>query len=268
MEIGFEVKSFKKYKNLIHGFTTRHGGCSQEPYDDFNLALHVEDRIEDVIKNRETLCSSLGIEVTDMVTAQQVHSPNVAVVGEEHKGAGVYAYHEAMPETDGLITDKRGILLATFYADCVPVFIFDPVKQVIGSIHSGWKGTMDRIGAAAIQKMRSVYGSDPADCLVGIGPSIGPCCYEVDGPVIDIVKNKFKNNWSELVAPKAGDKAQLNIWKANYIVMREAGVPHDNIEMAETCTCCTSQQFFSYRGSGGTTGRMAAYIMLKNEDQA
>lgn len=258
----YEIPGFRKYKNVVHGFTTRHGGYGAAPFDTLNLALHVGDYPDTVIKNREIMCSVAGVKTDDLITSKQVHSPNVTVVDETYRGRGAFSYETAIPDTDGLITNKPELLLATFYADCVPLFIFDPVKNVIACIHSGWKGTVSRIGAKAIRKMTEVFGSSPADCLVGIGPSIGPCCYEVDNRVIEIVKNNFAY-WSELLSFKNDAQAELNLWKTNFNIFVEAGVKPENIEIAEICTCCNQQDLFSYRGSSGRTGRMAAFIMLK-----
>lgn len=258
----YEIPIFRKYQNVVHGFTTRLGGYGHSPYDTLNLALHVEDINNTVIKNREIICNFAGVNLENMVTAKQVHSPNVLVVDKTHRSLGAYSYETAIPDTDGLITNVPGVLLATFYADCVPLFIFDPVRNVIASVHSGWKGTVSRIGAEALKKMSEVFDSDPANCLVGIGPSIGPCCYEVDKKVIDIVKNNFQN-WSELLSFKNENCAKLDLWKTNFSIFIEAGVKPENIEVAGVCTCCNQQELFSYRGSGGKTGRMAAFIMLK-----
>lgn len=260
----YEIHSFKETGLVNHGFTTRVGGFGNPPFDSLNLALHVDDAPETVINNRRVVCDVMGTELDRLVTAQQVHSSNVLLVGEEHAGAGAFSYHTAIPDTDGLVTDRPNLLLATFYADCVPVFILDPVKKVVASVHAGWKGTVAAIGAKALLKMKDVYGTDPADCLVGIGPSIGPCCYEIDDPVIDLFKERF-HWWKDVIKQGTSGRNKLDLWETNRRTVIEAGVKANHVEVAKICTCCNQQLLFSYRGSQGKTGRMGAYIMLKPE---
>lgn len=259
----YEIPSFKQTGLVSHGFSTRVGGVGSAPYDALNLALHVGDDPVAVVENRKIICRALGADFERFVAAEQVHGVNIAVVGEEHAGSGAVNYESAIPNTDGIITDRPGLLLATFYADCVPIFILDPVRKVIGSVHAGWKGTVARIGAAAIGKMQDVFGCNPADCLVGIGPSIGPCCYEVDKPLIDKFRSEF-SWWKNVITETNEGRSFLDLWKSNLRIMTEAGVKIQNIELAETCTCCNQEKLFSYRGSGGITGRMGAFIMLKS----
>lgn len=260
----FEITSFKNTGMVEHGFSTRLGGVGKKPYDSRNLALHVGDEPADVIENRKRACRLFNVDIDRIVTCQQVHGTNIVAVTEGDAGVGAFSYDEAFPATDGIITNRPGLLLATFYADCVPIFILDPVKKVVGSIHAGWKGTVAGIGAAALETMTSEYGSDPADCLIGIGPSIGPCCYEVDNPVIDELRGKF-TWWQDVICESETGLRHLNLWETNRRIMREAGVPENNIDMADVCTCCSQDILFSYRGGQGTTGRMGAFVMLKGK---
>ncbi len=258
----FEIPSFEDTGLVRHGFSTRLGGVGKKPYDTLNLALHVGDEPGDVIENRKIACDKFGVDITRIVTCQQVHGTNIEAVSEGDAGVGAFSYDEAFPAADGIITNRPGLLLATFYADCVPLFILDPVKKVVGSIHAGWKGTVAGIGAAALKRMTSEYGSDPADCLVGIGPSIGLCCYEVDSPVIDELRTKFRW-WQKVISESGTDHPHLDLWETNRRIMIDAGVPENNIETAGLCTCCSQDILFSYRGGQGVTGRMGAFIMLK-----
>ncbi len=258
----FQMPALKRFGCVSHGFTTRLGGVGEPPFDTLNLAFHVGDNPGAVITNRKAVCRVLGAEIDNMVTGQQVHGVNIAVVGREHTGRGALSYDTALPDTDGLLTVRPGLILATFYADCVPVFIFDPVKKVVGSVHAGWKGTVARIAAFALQKMANTFGSRPADCIVGVGPSIGPCCYEVDEPVAGLFRQEFGGAPGLLEEPGVA-KARLNLWEANRKIVVEAGVNENNVEIANICTCCNRKLLFSYRGEGGHTGRMGAFIMLK-----
>ena len=257
-----EIPSFNKTGLVRHGFSTRIGGAGKKPYDTLNLACHVGDYPETVIHNRRAVCRALEAEIEQMVTAQQVHGSVIRVAGQEHAGAGAFSYDTALPDTDGLVTNVPGVLLATFYADCVPLFIMDPVKRVIASVHAGWKGTLSGIGAEALKKMSRVFGSSPGDCLAGIGPAIGRCCYEVDEMVSDRFRHEY--DWYEQVLiPCANGKVRLDLPGANKIILVQAGIRPDNVEISQICTSCNQDMLFSYRGSQGVTGRMGAFIMLR-----
>ena len=257
----FEISSFNKTGLVTHGITTRLGGTGSEPYDALNLAFHVGDCEQTVLDNRKVICRELGCAPNDLVTAKQVHGTNIEVVDRNHAGLGALSYQTALPDTDGLITASSGVMLATFYADCVPILILDPAKRVIANVHAGWKGTAARIGALTVRKMTDVFGTDPKDCLVGIGPSIGPCCFEVAEPVIQIFQNEF-DWWSEVTEFIGDGKARLNLWAANRQILINEGIPAGNVEIAQICTKCRQDILFSHRGSGGITGRMGAFIML------
>ncbi len=257
-----EIPSFTRTGLVSHGFSTRFGGAGKKPFDTLNLAHHVGDDTETVIHNRRLICQALSADMSQMVTAQQVHGVNVRVAGPEHAGSGACCYDTALPDTDGLITNVPGLLLATFYADCVPLFLLDPVKRVIASVHAGWKGTVSGIGAAAVQKMSRVFGSRPENCLVGIGPSIGMCCYEVDENVTGRFRQQYAW-WEEVVTPCPNGKFKLDLPRANRNILAEAGISPDNVEISQICTSCNQDMLFSYRGSQGVTGRMGAFIMLR-----
>lgn len=245
-----------------HGFTTRGGGVSTGPYASLNTAFHVGDRADRVRENRVLLCRALGIEPDKIVAGSQVHGDRVAVVGEAEQGRGALSFEDSLPGVDALVTDVPGLPLACFYADCVPVFLLDPVRRVVALAHAGWKGTVARIGLKTVQKMSAVFGTDPKDCLAGIGPSIGPCCYEIDGGVLEQFEGSFPY-WEDLVVPVGPGKWRLDLWQANKRTLAKAGLLNKNIEVAGLCTFCLNKLFFSYRSQGGTTGRMASLIMLK-----
>jgi YfiH family protein len=253
----YEISSFKNTGLVRVGFSTRLGGVGKVPYDTLNLAFHVGDDKETVISK------ALGTTIENIIAAEQVHGAKVQVVNLTHRGSGALSYDSAIPETDGLISNVPGLLLATFYADCVPIFILDPIRKIIGVAHAGWKGTIARIGACTVDKMSEVFSTDPEDCLVGIGPSIGSCCYEVDRPLINAVKEAFPW-WQEILAFSEGDRAKIDLWEANRKIMIEAGIREKNVEIAKICTCCNQDKLFSYRGSKGITGRMGAFIMLND----
>ncbi|MHB8158282.1 MAG: polyphenol oxidase family protein, partial [Desulfocucumaceae bacterium] len=187
--ISFDI--FERTGLVKHAFTTRHGGVSRGGFGSLNLAMHVGDDQGAVLENRKRICSVLGVDPEDMVVGHQVHGDSVCLVTRDHRGRGALDLQDAIPETDALITNCPGLLLSSYYADCVPVMIMDPVKKAIALVHAGWKGTAKRIAATTIKAMSGAFGTNPGDCLAVIAPSIGPC-YEVDQPVFEaFIKNGF-----------------------------------------------------------------------------
>lgn len=247
---------------VTHGFTTRAGGVSKGPCQSLNTAFHVGDRESHVKTNRALACQSLGIDPGLMVAGNQVHGDIVTVVGETDKGKGAFSEKDALPGTDALVTAAAGLPLASFYADCVPIFLLDPVNRVVALAHAGWKGTALRIGQKTVEVMAATFGTDPRDCLAGVGPSIGPCCYEVDEKVISHFWGGISVP-SDLAGAVSPGKWKLNLWEANRRVLLAAGIKAENILSACICTSCHSDMFFSYRAQKGKTGRMMAIIMLK-----
>ena len=247
---------------VTHGFTTRKGGVSTGFYHSLNTSFHVGDDYDQVRVNRDLACRSLGINPRHLVAGRQVHSDGIKLVEESDLGRGALAYDDALPDTDALITGWRGVPLSSYYADCVPIFFLDPVRQVVALAHAGWKGTVLKIGLKVVERMTESFGTDPRHCLAGIGPSIGPCCYEVDEPVISRFRDAFHCG-RELAAEVTAGKWKLNLWEANRRALLEAGLNPVNILTARLCTSCHRDLFFSYRAEKGRTGRMASLIMLK-----
>lgn len=245
---------------IKHGVSSRLGGISTPPFRSLNLGLHTGDEDQNVIVNRERFCKTVGVEATHIVTAQQTHTDQVVVVTKDHLGRGATVYSEAIEHTDALVTNVPGVPLMLFFADCVPVLIVDPVHKAIGIAHAGWKGTVAKIAQKTILTMQQQFGTNPQQCLVGIAPSIGPCCYEVDEFVMNQLKEQFPK-WEELVQP-AGDKWHLDLWQANRLQLEEIGVASENILVSSVCTACNNELFFSYRAEQGCAGRMGAIIVL------
>ena len=243
-----------------HGISSRLGGESSQPFMSLNLGLHTGDEDNIVIANRQLFCQSLGVVAEDIVTAEQTHTDRVLVVTKEHISKGAKIYSEAIRATDAMITNVPGIPLMLFFADCVPVLLVDPIQKVIGIAHAGWKGTVDKIAQKTVLAMQTHFGTNPQQCLIGIAPSIGPCCYEVDNVVINRLKNQFEN-WEQLVQPH-GEKWYLDLWQANRFQLEEIGVQAQNIIVSKVCTACNKELFYSYRGENSCTGRMGAVIVL------
>ncbi|WP_432400752.1 peptidoglycan editing factor PgeF [Wukongibacter sp. M2B1] len=256
----FEIPSFEESGLVKHCFTTRIGGTSETPYKSLNLGMKTQDSKEDVYRNYEIICETLDIDIENLVLSDQVHKDNIMIVDEGHRGNGVINPNRLI-EIDGLITNKTNVALVTLYADCVPIFILDRKRKIIALAHGGWRGTVKKIGKKVIKSMTSNFNTNPEDCIVGIAPSIGQCCYEVD----DYVISKFKSNYdniNDLIKDKGSGKYLLDLWAANKISLMEAGVPARNITVSNICTKCNNDIFFSYRADDGKTGRMAAILQL------
>lgn len=249
-----------------HCFSTRVGGVSKGVCSTMNLSFSRGDNVEDVKENFRRMAGVLDINVEDFVFSSQTHTTNVRVVTEKDKGKGIIRPID-YDDVDGLITNIPGLCLATFYADCVPLFLVDPVHKAIGLSHSGWRGTVGKIGKVTVEKMTEEYGTDPKDVYAAIGPSICQDCYEVSEDVIIQFRGNFDQKyWKELFYEKQNKKYQLNLWKANEIVFKEAGITKDHIATTNVCTCCNSEILFSHRASKGKRGNLAAFLTIKQEE--
>lgn len=250
------------FNYVVHGFSTRLGGISPAPYDSLNLGFHVGDAQDYVLENRRRICQALDIDFRRLVCGAQVHGNKVEIVTEEHSGRGAKSDRDALPGIDGLITRRPGVPLASFYADCVPLFLLDPVRKVIGLVHAGWKGTAGGIAGQAVKKMTTALQCAPGDCVAVIGPAIGQCCYEVDTRVTSVLERRLAN-WELFAAAAGKGRWMLDLAGINRELLLRAGLKPENVHAAGLCTACHHELFFSHRASGGKTGRMGAFIMLK-----
>jgi YfiH family protein len=259
----------KRYPYLTAGITTRTGGESAAPFCSLNCGLHVGDVPEHVVANRKRLAETLQLPFEASTYAEQIHGSEVAVVTGKEKGMGRESRETAIQAKDAMITSEKGIALHTLYADCVPLYFFDPKRQAIGMAHAGWKGSVLKIAMATVTKMANTFGSKPEDMLAAVGPSIGGCCYEVDDRVIgqvDKVLTEFEATREEKERvyhpqPEPG-KYRLNLKELNRQIMIKAGILSSRIEVSTLCTSCRTDLFFSHRKEGGQTGRMAAWMAM------
>lgn len=239
-----------------HGFSTRLGGVSTGHCATMNISTTRGDDPAAVEENRRRIAKAIGVRAEDMTYTNQTHTTNVAVVEAKDRG-------KRFMETDGMVTNVPEICLVTFYADCVPLFFVDPVHRAIGLSHSGWRGTVGKMGKVTIERMRKEYGTDPAQVVAAIGPSICQDCYEVSEDVIEKFRENFdKALWPELFYEKADGKYQLNLWRANQAVLAEAGVPKENIAVTNLCTHCNPDILFSHRSTGTARGNLSAFLAL------
>ncbi len=219
-----------------HGFTTREGGVSTGIFSSLNLSYTRGDDRYAVDENFRRTAMSLHASVEDFVLTDQTHTTHIRLVTARDRGKGITEKRDYQ-DIDGLITDEPGIVLAAFFADCVPLFFVDPAHHAIGLSHSGWRGTVSRMGRETIRAMHEAYGSRPEDLVCAIGPSV--CQSWVPG------------------------KFQLDLWKANELVLKEAGVTPEHLAVTDICTCCNPDLLFSHRASHGKRGNLGAFLKLK-----
>lgn len=246
-----------------HGVSTRCGGKSSGFLGTMNLSYSRGDDDACVTENFRRISKAIGFEADSMVFTDQTHTTNVMKVTKEHRGCG-FNKDRGYSDIDGLVTNVPGLTLSIFTADCVPLLFVDPVKRVVGASHSGWRGTVGRIGAKTVELMASEYQSNPADIIAVIGPSICKECYEVSEDVADEFKKEFDVKYHDVIMEpgKEAAKYQLDLHEANRIILMEAGVLKSNISMPGICTCHNPQFLFSHRASYGKRGNLGAFIQL------
>lgn len=268
----FLERWMKDFPELTAGFTSRRGGVSHHLFESFNIGLHVQDRPEDVIHNRQLLAKTINMPFDALTFGEQVHGSKVAVVTDEDRGKGRLSRKEAIQDKDAFITNESNLVLCALYADCVPLFFFDPVKKAMGIAHAGWKGTALNIASATVKAMNEQFGTKPEDLLGAVGPSIGACCYEVNDAVLDQVKKALGEQRAKpetvglIIQEQEKGTYQLNLQECNRFFMQKAGILSSRIEVTQLCTSCSNEWFFSHRKEQGKTGRMAAWIALRTDD--
>lgn len=246
-----------------HLFSTRIGGVSEGIYASMNLSYSRGDKKEAVDENFRRIAEIFNTTPDKIVCSRQTHTTNVRLVTKEDCGKGVVEQPD-YDDVDGLITNEPGILLCTSYADCVPLYFVDPKNRAIGLGHSGWRGTVNRMGEAMLKAMNDAFGTKPEDVLAAIGPSICKECYEVGEEVADAFKLVFPEEWEHLLKDgKEKGKYQLNLWEANRRILLNAGVLENHLAITDLCTCCNSAYLFSHRASQGKRGNLAAFMELR-----
>ncbi len=252
---------FEKTGLVNHLFSTRLGGVSQGKYSSMNLSFNNGDDRESVLENYRRLCKCADIDINRLVLSRQTHTNNLKIVTNEHCGTGIFK--DSFSDIDGLITNERGVALVTQYADCTPLAFLDPVKRVVATSHAGWRGTVKEIGKKTVERMVNEFGSDPTDIIVGIGPCIANCCYEVDDPVYKALSSLTYLDLSKIFTLKENGRYMLNLVEANKQILINAGIKEENIDLSDLCTCCNASTFHSHRASHGERGNLALIISLK-----
>jgi YfiH family protein len=256
----FRFESLPANGRVQHAVFTRQGGISAPPFDSLNLSVSVPDDETRVHANRRRAYGLFGRDTNSVVHAYLVHGNDVARVTRQNNGAWV-------ERVDGIVTNEPGCALTMNYADCAPIFLYDPINQAIGLGHAGWQGAVKDLPGAMVRTMQAEFGSDPGALVAGIGPCIGPCCYEVGEPVINAVRETFTAAESLLVDPphgrppfSPGGRPHFDLPRANRRNLESAGVQH--IEVAGFCTACRTDLFYSHRAERGKTGRFGAIFIL------
>jgi YfiH family protein len=252
-----------RHNGIGHFVSTRTGGHSRQPYDSLNLSFCVGDDPKNVLNNRKLLAGTLGIPLTNLTTAKQIHDGHVTIISESQRGKGSIDYKGAIDATDAMVTNVPNICLMILLADCVPILFYDPSKGVIGVAHAGWRGSLQCVAQNTLKVFREYFGCLPQDILVGIGPSIGPCCYQVSQEVIFEVEHIFGTKQGCVRNESADGKGYLDLRAVNRKQLLEAGIPESNIETARICTCDHPDLFYSYRHRKGKTGRFGAGIVIR-----
>jgi hypothetical protein len=246
-----------------HLFTTRTGGVSTGDCATMNLSFTRGEDRETVLENYRRVCNVLGVKPEDVVASMQTHTTNIRLVTDADKGKGVVRPQDYQ-DVDGLVTDVPGVVLACFYADCVPLYFVDPVHRAIGLAHSGWRGTINRMGECMVRSMEENFGSRPEELITAIGPSICRDCYEVSGDVAEQFETEFAGT-GVVSRGRAEGKYQLDLWLANKLILMRAGVLEKNISVTDICTCHNPEYLFSHRASHGRRGNLAAFLYILNK---
>lgn len=258
-----EYSMLEKTGIVRHGFSTRLGGVSKGCWSSLNLSFTRGDKEEDVRENFNRIGNAIGVRPENMVFAHQTHTANVKIVTEEERGMGITRPRNYQ-DVDGLVTNVKDLCLVTFFADCVPLFFVDPINKVIGLAHSGWRGTVGKIGKETIRTMQENFGCNPENILAAVGPSICQECYEVSEDVIEKFRENFlPKYYDELFYKKANGRYQLDLWKANEVIFLECGIKKEHIAITNVCTHCNSELMFSHRATGDKRGNLCAFLALK-----
>ncbi len=257
----YSFPAFDDISFVRHGFSTRLGGVSEGTFSSMNLGFGRGDADEAVQENYRRFCAAIGVEVTDVVLSAQTHTTNVYIATAADRGRGI-TRPRGYTDVDGLVTNEPGLVLCTHYADCVPLFFVDPVKRAVATSHGGWRGTVGGIAQKTVERMVTEYGSSPADILVGIGPSIGRCCFEVDTPVYAaFAELDFFDK--DCYTDDGNGKYHIDLWEVNRRYAVNAGVKAENITVTDVCTKCHPDILWSHRVCGAARGSLAAFIAIQ-----
>ncbi len=256
----YTFPSFDAVPFVRHGFSTRLGGVSRGAFDSMNLSYTRGDDDACVRENFDRFCRAIGVDSRNAVISAQTHKTAVYHATAADRGRGIL-YPRGYTDIDGLLTDEPNVVLITQYADCVPLFFVDTVKRVVGTAHAGWRGTAAGMGAVMVERMVADYGCRRENILAAVGPSIGPCCFEVDEPVRQAFAEAVAFA-AECTVPLPGGKSYIDLWEINRRTIEEAGVKPEHITVTDLCTRCHPDVFWSHRVTGDKRGSLAGCIAM------
>ena len=243
---------------LQAGFTTRNGGVSRPPYNSLNLGYNTEDLLSNVEGNRSTLTRAFDLQPHMLLTVRQVHGTDILVIDQPNPDLS----HFLGVECDAIVTDRPGIMIGILVADCFPVLLHDPVRQVAAAVHVGWRGAAAGILGRTVTAMHSLFGCEPDGLLAAIGPGIGAHRYEVDRPVREAFR-AGSGHWETIAREVGLGKWLLDLRRSCELQLQQAGLAAARVTAAAECTCCHRELFFSYRRDNGQTGRQLGFIGLQ-----
>ena len=247
---------------IRHAFSTKHGGVSKGEWTSMNFAFSRGDNPENVIENYKIFSDAVGFDYNSLVTSSQDHHTYVRPVTKNECGIGIWREKDMM-SVDALITNEPNVTLVTHYADCTPLFFVDTVKKAIGLAHAGWRGTVGKIGEEVIKKMTALYGTNPSNVVVAIGPAISKCCYEVDKDCAENFYDLKDLDNSKFIFPKNDGKYMIDLLETNRQIVMKAGVKEENIVLSDLCTKCNSDLLWSHRATNGHRGTMCAFMCIE-----
>lgn len=242
---------------IIHAFCTRHGGISDGPFSSLNFSSRTGDDHWKILENHTILARHFGFQPKQLFMVHQVHGDDIFILDEN----APVTYPDGPPiSCDALVTAHTSIAIGIKTADCVPILMVDTENCVIAAVHAGWKGTALALAARVVKVLGERYGTRPEHLIAAVGPAIGPCCYEVDETVIRAMADQ-KNSLTLCAGGRKG-RWMLDLVSANRFQLMRAGIPEDGIAVANICTSCRRDLFFSHRGEEGLTGRQLSFIMM------
>nr|WP_307989475.1 peptidoglycan editing factor PgeF [uncultured Niameybacter sp.] len=255
---------FERWENdpqMVHCFTSKLGGVSTGICESLNLGFNRGDERKNVLENYRRVGELIGTDIEHMVLTNQVHETKIEEVHLEDGGNGLLRPNK-WENLDGIYTKDKNLTLVTHYADCVPLFFYAPKYGMIGMAHAGWRGTVNEIGKKMIDIWQHEHNIPLEAIEVGIGPSIGPCCFEVDKDVANVFLEKFGHQ-SFIKENKKTNKYHIDLWACNAYSLETIGIKPNQIAKAEMCTCCENDFFFSHRKTQGKRGTLGAFMYLK-----
>jgi hypothetical protein len=250
----FQFHSLQKFSDEVdHAVLSRQGGVSQKPFDSLNVSLTVDDSADDVLKNRSMICGAFDISEERLIAANQVHGKKVMVIDDAI--ARNHQSHRDVDDVDAFVTNIPGVALMMKVADCQALLMFDPAQKVVAAVHAGWRGLMQDISGETINVLKKDFGVKPENLIVGIGPSLGPCCSFFSDPRVEL-SGEFE--------PYIDGKNKVDLWKFSTDQLVKHGIKPDHIEHARVCSMCgAGDKFYSFRRDRGVTGRFGVLILLR-----